>query len=336
MAIEIINVKEKRFGLVEQATFGTAEADTSAFPLECPPFSFDASVNVRSFAQSVGSRRPHQNEQINDIKRSAPVAAIPAFPAKHEILDYLLYGMMQAVTEGGSTPWDKTFTIPNTQPDFSASAGEFFTLFERFPGSNNSRKMADAIVRSLTLSCNPGELLMVSAEFVGRGAVTENDNPSASWAAKGNDFWYFEDIDRASINFGTSKNVKLQGFELRIANAVLPYGNDGSGNFETFGLTDWDISLRMTIGEDSTNTIRQIVKAALSGNTLGSFQIGWGNVVPGTDDGDLDLAGKWKLTRVDANAEPMLGVEIEGKLLTDAIANSPLTIVLANAVERSW
>jgi hypothetical protein len=338
MAKTIESPKEKQYGLLEQATWGTAIAESSSvLKIDTAGFTIDPDVKIRESNQSHGTRRPYVGELIAHTNRSAPLIGVPSIEAKQGLLDYFLYLLFQSVTEGAVTPYSKTFSILDVQPDFSVSAGMFATLWERFADANTSRKVKDVIGKSITLSCAPGEPLMVSVELVGRGAVTETENPSATWTRPTDNFWYWEQIDRATLNWGAGlMDLTLQGFEISMSHAAIPYGNDGAGNFETFGVTNWDLGFKLKVGEDITQDIRTNFLVALKAGTDIIFNIGWGNASPGTVDGDLDLAWRGRVTKVTPHLEEILGIDVEGKILTTAVGTSPITIIMANAIDRTW
>ena len=80
---------------------------------------------------------------------------------------------MQNVTEStlSAGVHKKTFTFGQTQPDFIANAGEFFTLWGNSGIASNDQKLYDAIVSELTLTCAPGAnegMAWAAPTFVGR------------------------------------------------------------------------------------------------------------------------------------------------------------------------
>lgn len=337
MAKTVISPKEKQYGLLEQATWGTAIAESSSIlKIDTAGLTIDPDVKIRESNQSHGTRRPYVGELVAHVNRSAPLISIPSVEAKQGLLDYFLHLLFQNVTEGAVTPYSKTFTILDTQPDFTANAGMFATFWEKFGSSSTSRRAIDVICKSITLSCAPGEPLMVSAELIGRGAVQESVTLTETWTRPADSFWYWEQIDRATANVVSERNLNLQGFEITLTHAALPYGNDGSGDFETFGITNWELTFKLKIGENTADNIRQELQVAWKAGTNGSYRIGWGNAAPGTDDGDLDFAWTGRITKITSHLEDILGFDVEGKILTTVTTSSPITIIMANAIDRSW
>ena len=337
MAKTIMSPKEKQYGLLEQSTWGTAIAEsTSVLKIDTAGLTIDPDVKIRESDQSHGVRRPYKTELIAHTNRSAPLISIPAIEARQALLDYFLYLLFGWVTEGVSTPYSKNFGMLSTQPDYTADAGMFVTFWERFATGSISRRVIDVICKSLTLSCVPGEPLMMSAELIGRGAVTENVSLTATWTHPADSFWYWEQIARATANFGSSLDLNLQGFEITLTHAALPYGNDGSGNFETFAMTNWELTFKLKIGEETDNNHRQTFHTAWKAGSNGAYRIGWGNATPGTDNGDLDLAWAGRITKITSHLEDILGFDVEGKMLTTVTTASPITIIMANNIDRTW
>lgn len=337
MAKTVVSPKEKQYGLLAQTTWGTAITEsTDVLKIDTSGLTIDPDVKIRESSQSHGTRRPYVGEVIAHTNRSAPLISLPSIEAKQELLDYFLYLLFQTVTEGVSTPYSKTFTILDAQPDFTANAGMFATFWERFTTGTHSRRAVDVICKSLTLSCVPGEPLMMTAELIGRGEVTENVTLTATWTRPADTFWYWEQIDRATAYLGSSYDLNLQGFEITLTHAALPYGNDGSGDFETFAMTNWELTFKLKIGEDTSIYIRRLFHNYWKAGSNGTFRIGWGNATPGTDNGDLDLAWTGRITKVTSHLEDVLGFDVEGKILTTATTSSPITIIMANNIDREW
>jgi len=349
MAIDIRTPKEKRYGIVEQATWGTIMVDTSVLDngttnngvqLDIDPFTINPAVNIREGRQSIGTRRPFSGSRTHDMKRVAPLISLPAFEAKKDELDLFLYAIMQSVDESDTTPFLKTYTIADTQPDFSADAGFFMTFWERFPASSTSRVIKDVIAKALTLSCEPGGRLMLAGELIGRGAMGQNANPTGDWSradSENTDYFFWEDITRFTCDFGSGPvDLRPSGaFEFTLAHDALPYGNDGTGEFEIFAIRNWQLGLKMIIGDDLTAVIRNQFESAHKDGTVCTVEIGWGTATPAAD-GDLEITCEVQFTDVVPDSADILGIEVTGQIVTDLITDSPITIILVNTVDRTW
>lgn len=350
MAINVETVKQKRYGIFDQAAWGTAALDTvnltnaqvapQGFQLDVDALSIVPNVNVRPGKQSVGTRRPFTESNIHDTKGVSPIFPLPAFEAKKDEIDFFIYAMMQACTEGVATPYIKTFTIADGQPDFSASAGMFITAFERFYTASKSRKIKDAIMKSLTLRLEPGGRLMVSGELMGRGAMVENANPSGTWARSDSnsaDFFWFHNINRCTLDTGSGATpVRLTGpLEVTFSNDAEPFGSDGSGNTESVAIVNWNIGLKMQIQDDPTVNIRNPLEVAHRLGSVCTLELGWGTNPPAAD-GDLEITATFQITDVSPDSANVLGLELTGLIGTSAIGTSPITIIMANAIDRVW
>ena len=339
MAILTYGNKEKRYGIgkVAQGTWGTAVLDDADFlELACEATTINRDVKHRMSNQSHGTRFDIATEAVNDVKRCAPTISFKGI-AKQDEIDHFLYAWFQNVVEGVSTPFDKTFTMAAGQPDFSADAGHFLTVIERHPQASKSISMKDCIASSLKLSAAPGEMMMYEVELVGRGTVDETSNPSGTWTIEGNDYWYTEDMDRYRwypvgwVDMHLSPDA---GWEISLTQDVVLIGADGSGNCETFGLTNRKGEFTINALDDGS-----AASSLMSHHRLGTqldFNIAWGNATPGTDDVDFDITFSGKLTDVTRDNADILGATATGIMLGDTGILTPITIVMANAEDRTW
>jgi len=328
--------QQKQYAIAEQTTWGTAVLDNAAMEqLHCEHFEIDRDIKTFEVPQALGTRNARDSSIITHTNGAMPKATITAV-ATHDLIDYFLYGMIQNVTEGETTPFSKTFTFSSTQPDFDSSAGEFFTIVERDPASSKSTKMVDAIVQSLTLSLAEGEPLKMAAECVGRGLASVTADPSGTWTVYPvTDAWWFNALDRATIDFGSGDvNFHLKACEFTLAQTVVPVGQDGSGSFNTYALTERALSAKITVIKDAdfhTALSNYAAGTAITGN------IGWGNATPGTDDGDFDIVYRGMLNGVTKTHDDPMAAELSVTLLEDNTgATDPITIVMANANDRTW
>ncbi len=336
MAITTYSPKERRYGIAEQSVFGTAEIDSSAvIELSVEHPALTRGVTSTQANQATGSRNPIASEVVNHTKGAAPKFSY-AGEAKHDEFDHILYNVVQKVTEGATTPFDKTYTFDQTtQPDFTADAGHFLTVFDRNPISGESDVVKDVITESLVISCAPGEYLKFTSNFIGRGAPAHNSTPSGTWTRSPNDFWHFNDISVASANFGSPVALDLTGpFEIAMQYTPFMVGQD-SGDFKTFGLVERQYTWKVTVNH---STFTDTAKTAFDAGTQGAFRIGWGHATPGTDDGDLDFAWNGIITNepVKITSEGIEQLELSGIIVGANATTDPLTIIMANAVDRAW
>ncbi|MBD3403517.1 hypothetical protein GF420_11520, partial [candidate division GN15 bacterium] len=194
---------DKQIGIAQQSTWGTAIADNAAFTkLLVEPTTFELDVKKRDNPSSVGTRNKTYGQVVHDTKGAMLMISLSGFARRNDLVQ-LLYGKIQGVTEGAASPYSKTYVFGDTQPDFASDAGHFLTVIERDPTSSRSLKGADMIVQQLTLTLNAGERLQYSAELVGRGVPDHDSNPSGTWTLVDGNFWHFEDLVRATADWGS-------------------------------------------------------------------------------------------------------------------------------------
>ena len=341
MAITTYNVKDKRYGLAEQTAWGTAIADAGAFQeMDCEATEIKAEVKYRETPGSHATRNMTYGDISADQRGALPKLSVTG-EAKQKELDYFLHAFFQNMVEGALTPFSKTFTLPVTQPDFTAiaslaAAGQILTLIERFPAASTSKKITDVISNSITLSCAPGERLKFTSELVGRGLTSFVSNPSGTWTRAAAEYWHWEDLDRFTINWGSGAQtcVPVGAFEIALACDVMGVGQDGSGNVQALH-TQFNraMTFSLTFNRDAQATS---AKTNWGAGTAITVNVGWGNASPGTVDGDLDITFTGKIEKVEDTNEDILGTTITGRIAASTAATEPITIIMANAVDRTW
>lgn len=329
--------REMRFGYAEQTTYGTAELDTVAFTqVDCEPIVVNRDVKIIEGPSMTGSRNQHENSIIVVAKELLPTFTTEMVIKKLELAD-LLAAFFQEVAEGATTPFDKSFTLHDTQPDFLSDAGFFYTWIARDPVASKSVKVADCILRALTITI-PGaaEPARLSAEWIGRGVAEVASNPSGTWTPNGPaGLYYRSDLARVTIDFGSGDvNFRLVEAEIALSRTVVGVGQD-SGQFAVVHLGEPKHTFKIKVVHDDDWS--SVHANQLAGTAI-DFNIGWGNATPGTDDGDFDIEGHGIIdgpagqeTEYD---EPMTGT-ISGTLVMTS-TDEPITIVMADAVDHSW
>lgn len=329
--------REKRYGWAEQATFGTGVLDNAAFvELDCEPTQVDRDVKELEVAGAHGSRKQNANDIIVHNRNAMPKFPLEMFAKKEELAE-VFYGSIQSVVEGTTTPYDKTYTFLDTQPNFQADAGYFFTFIERDPAASKSTKVIDAIVQNLTLNLAGDEPLKLNAGCIGKALPAIDSDPSGTWTRNNpTNLFFRSDVDICTINFGGGAvNFHLHELELAFNWEVIGVGQSGGGGFDTYMLGSPTFTFKIAVVKDADWETAMANHAA---GTAIDCRVGWGNVSPGTDDGDLDFAWHGKIDG-PAGAEkehddPMVGV-LTGKMLDDG-ATEPITVVMADAVDKAW
>ena len=325
-----------RIGIAEQSTWGTAVADSGAFTeLQVEPSIIEQKVNVREIPGSHATREDIYANLFTDTKGAMPEFGFKG-PVSKLSLAQILYGLFQQVTEGASSPFSKSFTVPTTQADNSASAGKLHTVILRHQDASLSHKVSDAIVKKLVLSIKKGEHLQMAVDMVARGAVSKVSNPSGTWTIPTFTPYAFEDLARTSLNFGAgAQTLTLEEVEVPYENDIVPVGGASSL------FTNYGIKKRMgTVKAKWLYIAAQFasMNANLIGNTAVTFNLGWGNATPGTVDGDLDLTITGKLTGVREvrGAGDLLLMETDIKILAASASSKGLTVTFADGVDKAW
>jgi len=327
--------KQKRYGFAVQGGFTTAAADASAcYEVACEDTEIISDVLQVEIAGSHGSRIPKEGNFEYHSRGSMPTLNISG-PAKQDELDHFLYAAVQGVSEGGTTPYAKTFTWPSTQPDFQSNAGYWLTWFERDPAASKTTKIHSAISQSMTLSIERGKPLWVNQDWIAKALPSYVANPSGTWTISDYDVWEFEDIDRCTLNFGSGAvSFHVESFQFTLSYDVTPIGPDGSGGYTVYGLKYNPPEWKLTVVKDADF---HTALTNWSTNVPVDGRIGWGNATAGSVDADLDIVWHGKINdTVKAHDDIMKG-EFSGYCLeAPGGTTAPFTIVMANDTDRTW
>ena len=336
MAIAVYTSSDEKFAFAEQTTWGTAvSASAAKIGIFTEGFGIDSSINFRSPSRAKAQRYNMAADMIADQKGIVYQTNGLTTPAMKDQLDYFLYGVMQNVTESSGTPFAKTFTFGQTQPDFSVSAGIFFTLWGQQPVGTNSQQLYDAIVSEVTFTCAPGAndgALSVAPVFVARNN-TDVANPSGTVTypdQASTDFYYFHDIVTAHFN---SLDLILgeNGLTITIRNGAVRVGM-GSGVFQTFVLPRYEVEIQAHALWDTTTRTGMVDAKA---GTARTFEFEWGSAGV---DGHLEFTGTAKLQNAVNLEHAVEGNFVTLNLLCAGTYTStqPLQVVHSNAADRAW
>ena len=341
MALSIYVPDDFVLGIAQQTTWGTIIADAGAFnQLKVDkPMVLEADVKDRGDLSSRGVRWQDVLDMAKDEVGSNPKLKLPDHIVRKKQAAVLIYSMMQAVSEAATTPYAKTFTFHDTQPDFTANAGCFLTACLKAPVASKSLKLRDLIAQSLTLKCSPGGLLTMSAELVGRGAMVRDGNPSGTWTVQdaastaAMNFYPFEKMDRYSFDFGSPVSPAVGAWELNLTANRTPIGQS-AGDRQSFALSKNGGTFK---GSFLWNSDTHVFFTNHPLGTACEIRLGWGNATAGTVDGDLDFVVYGVIESVEMNPADAQMIDITMKL-GGSISGSkePATIILADAVDKAW
>jgi len=250
-----------------------------------------------------------------------------------------LYAHFQQVDEDSTaTVFAKTFTYHSTQPDFQSDAGHFETLLLQNPESNTDVTFKDCIVQEIVFSVEPRGELQASIGHNSRGSGSSTNDYTGTTTRASTNTFHFTGMGEHSVN-GTAFNP-VGPVEITCTQLVTPVGVDsaGDGRFETFLLTDKRATLKAKINFDS---VARDLKYNFVNDQPVNIIVGWGtkstdgatNV--GSVAGDLNFSGSAKITSWKEDLSEAYAVDIEAEFYGTSSA-SPITIILADGVDKSW
>ena len=338
MAITVYCSSDEKWCFAEQTTWGTGVADTIASTgLLTEGFGIDSQINFRNPPRARTQRYQHPSDTLANQKGIVYQTNGMSCPAVHELLDHFLYGLMQNTVESTLAPGihRKTFTFGQTQPDFTANAGQFYTLWGVPPVASNHQKLSDAIISELTLTSAPGAnegILWAAPTFIGRThSDTANYTGTTTFANTGAAEEYnFYDLVTATLT-GTQVVLGDNGISITLRNGAKKVGQS-SAKPQTFALPRYEAEISMQILYDAA--ARTAMANAKTGTAM-SLVLTWG--VDGVV-GFLNLTANVKFNQA-VNLEHAL----EGDFVTLNMScvgtfggTLPITIIMDTNQDRSW
>ena len=229
-----------RLGIAEEATFGTAIAQDAAFIewIEWDSVSVDYGLT-----QEVPLR--HRTRRLVDsadtyVSQSGGTRTITVsgLVVRRKDLQYLLYGVCQEVqSESATTPYQKVYGIDWTaQPDFSASAGLFFTLALRSQVDAYHETFTSCVIKSVKLSYDGvgGDgRIKADIEFISGFTAVTTHTYSGTWTIPTQVYVDGHNFATKSIN---SADAVIYGWDLNINNNAVRVGNDTTGQCQTYSI----------------------------------------------------------------------------------------------------
>lgn len=338
MAVSFYNVHDQNFAIVDQAGWGTSVATNAAGKgIHCPGFDIPAQFRLIEPVRARAQRYNHPNDLEASVSGLMTEFTLPAHPFLKDQGDYWLYAVMQNVTEGAATPYQKANTFGQFQPDFTADAGLFFSLVGKQPVATTSQRLEDCICSQVVLRCSPTAddgLLMVEPTVIGRvqtdvfnytGTVTYPD------AVEGTDFFDFWNLTSEFLTTGII--LGDDGFTITISNNAKPVGNDTAGKFTTYGLQKYTVVTEIQALWDAT--VRTQMVKGVAGTESQNIDLYWGTT--GTDAYlNFTSRGKFRdsreLSKIPEGEFVTLRMESAGTWG----GNEPFQADIANALDRTW
>ena len=333
-----------RYGIFEQATWGTGAVDGSAIDeLVVEHAQIDDDLQVRESISQTGVRFKLNDNVKVDVAGAMPKVSGLTFPeANADTMDLLCYAWFQKVTEGAASPYGKTFVLPvsgtTQQPDFSASAGFFCSFVKRMPTASQSLSVDDCVAEALTIKAEPSGMVNATVDLVGRGSVNKTLNPSGTWTLNTANGWHYTDILTHTIDFGSGAvSVPLMGaWEVGLTQKVSAVDPE-SGSHNSIALTERGGSFTIRTQKDANS---QTAFANAVAGTAITAVLGWSNSATGTagdTDDDLQITVNGVITdAISIEGEDVTSVVLTGQITSDDNTGSPVTIVVANDTDRTW
>ncbi len=319
------STRDKTAIIIEQSVFATAETDAVAgIQLDCEALDIDLDSKVRDNFGEGGNRFLLATDLQTDGKGAMPVVNLNC-PARNS-LDQFLIGYFQSVTEGMTTPFDKTFIYGATVPDFKADAGFFFTIIDN-AGAAISDKIKSAVCKALTLTIPVDDMMRISSEWIGVGQVVAS-TPAGSYTREQDAKFHWHDIVRCTIDFGGGAQtvIPVGDIVFGFTQDVLPHDPSG-GSFLNWAITNRRGTLSIPIEKDANVAS---ARTNAYGDILITVNLGFGSGTAGTVDGDFDIIATYKIEKVNDNNNDVLGSVIQARLVGNP------TIIFANAIDRMW
>jgi len=330
---------ETRWGISEEATFGTAIADGGAFiQLEGPIPTVDEGVMSDVKTKANGRRVISDIDIFHTQTGGLRTISFSDLLVRKADLAHLLYAVHGGVvSEGATTPYQKSFTWTSTttQPDYSANAGYFCTVAIYEPLSAKDRKFTSCILSDLTLSADlTGDgRLRASGTFITGFASTAGSTLSGSWAYNTQAYIQCNNPAKKLI---ASSDIVLYGFDITYSNNAVRVGSDSTGGAETYFIGGGDTGLSVTgnllvkydtatddlIADSVAGTGRKFEFEVGTDGVDGFFDIYLDKIIFGAADKDYGDA------RGQAVNLPFTAVHLTGAAMS--------VVQIADAVDKSW
>ena len=333
--------QESFFGFAQEATFGTAIADTAAFVrFECAiPTSIDYGVFMDNNYKNSGSRVLEDGEQYYTQSGGTRVISVSDIIVRQDDAAEIAYAVMQQCTEAATTDYQKTFSwvgvagTETTQVDVSANAGYFATLGIYDPIASSSHKFTSCVARSAEfhwdlLGGDPR--LKANVEYISGHAASSVANFSGAWTR--NTQSYFDMSAPTFFSIGGT-DVVVYAASIKLNNNAARVGYTTGGVCETFSFGPYETTISLTlkwdaatfglIGDMNAGTGKAIILGVGADSTDGHFKI---------------VTGPARITSApkDYSAEVGQTIQIEATVGANSSTGAHTLITIADANDQSW
>lgn len=225
------------WGIAEETTFGTAVADTGSYemvegPIPTVDYGLQRDFTVKNDLTRV-ARTGNQYSTTTGTVRAITFA--DAVIRRTDLCNYMV-AVMQNVTEGTATPYQKTFTwtVTNTQPLFSSNAGKFYTVGVVGPIASYMQKFTSCILKDLTLKSGPQGRLAASGTWIsGFAPATTANFTTTNFAFQTQNYYNCHAMSLKQI---AGSDVVLYDWSLKFENGAVPMSWGTTGYVESYAL----------------------------------------------------------------------------------------------------
>lgn len=353
MAINgVVHPPTARFGICEEATFGTAILDntdwdgvavTEGFMLECPvPTGIDYGIFQDHEIKNRGGRVAIDSDTFTTQVGQTRIIPVNDIIVRRKDMGHLLYGVCQNVSEAATTPYQKTYTLTGvagsetTQPDFSASAGMFMSLGLYDPIASYHRKWTSCVIRNLTIkwdgAAGSDNRVRADAEFISGFTTTSTANFSGNWGFQTQNYIEFGTGHGAGARQLGGNDIVVYGFEVTINNGANRIGWNTTGNAETYAIPSYEVTGSVKTKYDA-NTQGAIAAFIAGTNQAVRLTVG-SDGAAGYFDINLPTC-KYTGATKEYGAEYGQAIDLPFKAFGTTAA-AMATFSIADAVDRTW
>lgn len=353
MAIDplVYSPKQTRLFIAEEATFGTAVTDATAWAdsntdgvvmlklVDTPTFpdfsGMTRDSSIRSHGQLV---KKHTDVFVSRDASGNPLGeftmGFDVICTEHDI-DILLAMCNITTVEAATTPFQKTFTLDKstTQPDFGANAGQFHTVTLEDPLASENDVLTSAIIKTLTLSSvagTNGGRLSASGTFYSGFSWTQSNLAPATTVVPDTDYYDHVLIQTKTLN---ALDLILESWTLTIETNCKRIGNNTSGNAETYSLGVPEFPVTGSISAKYDSKTKDAIDDFIAG-TDRAFEILYGTAGA---DGGLNIKANVVHTGPTKEYGNEAGMFVTMPFETvDDGTNAALLITQTNTQDRGW
>lgn len=328
--------KEVQLGIAQEAAFGTAIADAGAFVqiAEFGSISIDYGVFQDLGPKNRGKRISYDADIHTTQTGGLRVITISDIIFRKTDLAEFLYAVFQSVTEAAATPYMKTFSVADDQPDYQTNQGYFCTLAIKNPIGGMDEKFTSCICRELDLSVDlvGGDgRLRGNATFISGFAASTAQTMSGTWAIATQAYFDAALFDTKTL---FTNDIVLYGMTLNINNNATRHGNTSAGNCEGYSIGIPEIAITGTVNYKYDPNVQALLANYLAG-TEGVIEIGYDTGTPADGDVVFDI-NEAQIVGYERDDDRAEGVARTLNFKGVATAAATPEVRVADAVDQAW